>query len=106
MLVTGYAVFTRARGAWARALAFAVLSGALANPLIVHETREPLNDVMALVIDHSQSMDVGDRKAQADQAAAEIKAELKADKNLEVRETTVRTDNTGEDNGTESVRGA
>jgi Na+-translocating ferredoxin:NAD+ oxidoreductase RnfD subunit len=36
-----YALLMRARGAWARALAFAIVLLALANPLIVHETREP-----------------------------------------------------------------
>ena len=50
----------RARGAWARALAFAALIFVLANPLIVHETREPLADVVALVIDRSQSMGIGE----------------------------------------------
>ncbi|HET7333955.1 MAG TPA: hypothetical protein VFI93_02470, partial [Rhizomicrobium sp.] len=47
-----------ARGAWARALALIAVVLALANPLIVRETREPLSDVVALVIDHSQSMDI------------------------------------------------
>ena len=66
----------RARGAWARGLAFAVLIAALANPLIVHETREPLPDVVALIVDHSQSMDVPRPQDAADKAAAAIKAQL------------------------------
>ena len=101
VIVTGYAFVMRTRGAWARGLAFAVLLAALANPLIVHETREPLPDVVALILDHSQSMAVHGRKAQADQAAAAIKKALKAQPNLEIREATVTTRNTGEDNGTE-----
>ena len=39
VLVTLYALVRRARGAWARGLAFAVLILAIANPLIVHEKR-------------------------------------------------------------------
>lgn len=99
--VTAYAFAARARGAWARGLAFAAILAALANPLIVHETREPLADVVALMVDHSQSMDIDRRKAEADKAAAEIEKKLKEQKNLDVRVTEVRTHNTGDDNGTE-----
>ena len=92
----------RARGAWARGLAFAVLSAALANPLIVHETRAPLPDVMALVVDHSQSMDVGGRKAEADKAArGDQEARSRRSPISNCAKATVTTRNTGEDNGTE-----
>jgi hypothetical protein len=101
VLITAYAFFRRARGAWARGLAFAILLAALANPLIVHETRQPLSDVVALVVDHTQSMDVHDRRAQADKAAAAIKAQFRKLPGLDVRETTVETRNSGEDNGTQ-----
>ena len=101
VLITAYAFFRRARGAWARGLAFAILLAALANPLIVRETRQPLSDVVALVVDHTQSMDVRGRKAEADKAAAAIKAQLGKLPGLEVRQTTVETRNTGEDNGTQ-----
>ncbi|HUJ04403.1 MAG TPA: hypothetical protein VLW75_12245 [Rhizomicrobium sp.] len=90
----------RARGAWARGLAFAILLAALANPLIVHETREPLPDVAAIIVDHSQSMDVGRRRAEADAAFAKIKRELSAEKGLELREATVETG--AGDNGTQA----
>jgi len=101
-LLTGYALFMRARGAWARALALLVLILAIANPLAVRQSREPLSDVVALVLDHSQSMDVGTRRADADKAAAEIKKKLAGEKNLEVRFTTVTTNVSGEDNGTQA----
>lgn len=99
--MTAYAFAVRARGAWARGLAFAAILAALADPLIVHETREPLADVTALMIDRSQSMDIDRRKAEAGKAAAEIERTLKEQKNLEVRVTEVQTHNTGDDNGTE-----
>ncbi len=101
-LVTLYAFVQRARGAWARVLAFGVVLLALANPLIVHETREPLSDVMALVIDRSQSMDINTRRADADRAAAEIRKALKQEKNLDVREAEIVTRTTGDDSGTEA----
>jgi hypothetical protein len=96
-----YAFLRGARGAWARAIAFAVLILALANPLIVHETREPLPDVAAIIVDHTQSMAIRDRRAEADAVAAELKRELSADKSLEVREAFVDTRNASDDTGTE-----
>jgi hypothetical protein len=95
-----YSLVQRASGAWLRALAFAVAIFALANPLIVHETREPLPDVVALIVDHSPSMDIRGRRAEADKAAATIKAELTADKSLEIRSAEVTTP-AGEDTGTQ-----
>ena len=99
--LTLYAFVRRARGAWARALALAVAIFVLANPLIVHETREPLSDIAAIVIDRSQSMGIENRTADATRALAAIRKQLAADKSLEVRVATVTTQTTGEDNGTQ-----
>jgi hypothetical protein len=97
--LTVLSFFLRARGAWARGLAFAALIFVLANPLIVDETRSPLPDVAAVIVDKTQSMGVGDRKAQAEAALAAIRKQLGGD--LELRVATVTTQTTGEDNGTE-----
>ena len=95
----------RARGAWARGLVFAALIFVIANPLIVNETHAPLPDVAAIVIDRSQSMGVGDRRAQEEAALAAIRKQLAGDKSLEVRERVVTTTATGEDNGTQLFAG-
>ncbi len=95
----------RAHGAWARGLVFAALLFVIANPLIVNETRSPLPDVAAIVIDRSQSMGIEDRRAQEDAALAAIRKQLGAEKNLEVRESVVTTTTTGEDNGTQLFAG-
>ena len=95
----------RARGAWARALVFAALIFVIANPLIVNETRSPLPDVAAVVIDRSQSMGIENRRAQEEAALAAIRKQLAAEKNLEVRESVVTTTTTGEDNGTQLFAG-
>lgn len=100
-LLTAYAIFAGARGAWARALVFAATILALANPLIVHETREPLGDVAAIIVDRSQSMGIEKRGAEADAALAALKRRLAAEKNLELRIASVSTVTTGEDNGTQ-----
>ncbi len=101
ILLTAFALVRRARGAWARGLAFAATIFALANPLLVHEKREPLNDVAVIVTDRSQSMGIENRTADANGALAAIKKRLASEKDLEVRETTVTTQTTGEDNGTQ-----
>jgi hypothetical protein len=100
VVLTLVALFTRARGGWARGLALLVALVALANPLIVQETRQPLADVMALIVDHSQSMDIHGRRAQADAAAAQIKKSLAGDKSLEVRTVEVNSQ-IGTDTGTQ-----
>ncbi len=101
LAITVYAFVRGARGAWARALVLAAALLVIANPLIVHETREPLSDVVAVVLDRSQSMSVGTRAADAARALAQVKKQLGGQKDLELRETTVTTKTTGEDNGTE-----
>ena len=101
VLLAAYSLFRRAKGAWARALAFAALIVALANPLIVHERREPLQDVAVVVLDRSQSMGVDHRAADAERALAEIKKSLAGQKDLELRQTVVTTQTTGDDNGTQ-----
>jgi hypothetical protein len=96
-----YAFFTGARGAPMRLLAFAFLLLALANPLFVHETREPLPDIVAVIVDHSPSMDIRGRKVEADKAVAQLKATLQRDKSLEIREAVVLPPRAGEDTGTQ-----
>ena len=46
---------------------------ALANPLLVREVRQGLPDVVALVIDRSQSMRVGARAEQAEETLAKVR---------------------------------
>ena len=104
-VAVGYAFFVGATGAWARGLALAVLLLALANPLIVKETREGLSNIVALIIDRSQSMGIQNRGAQEDAALAAIRKQLARETNLEVRESVVTTTTTGEDNGTQLFAG-
>ncbi|MEY4965073.1 MAG: hypothetical protein RL274_656 [Pseudomonadota bacterium] len=100
--ITLYGIFVRARGAWARGLAFAVLLFALAGPLLVREQRASLPDVAVIVTDRSQSMALGKRSAQTEAARAQIKRLLAAQPDLVVRETSITTTATGENNGTQA----
>ncbi|HWF63394.1 MAG TPA: hypothetical protein VN685_02145 [Rhizomicrobium sp.] len=100
--ITLFSLWRRARGALMRGLAFAILLFALAGPILVKETRTPLPDVVAVVVDRSQSMGVGNRQAQADTALAKLRQELRKQPNLTLRETSVTTTTTGENNGTQA----
>ncbi|HEY1710415.1 MAG TPA: hypothetical protein VGG10_19245 [Rhizomicrobium sp.] len=100
LAIVAYGFITRARGTWARLLAFAAIGFVLANPLIVHETREPLPDVAALILDRSQSMDIEDRNSEAGKAFEVLKAKLAKQPHLELRTATVTTSTSGDDNGT------
>ena len=97
LLITLYGIFMRARG-----LAFAVLLFALAGPLLVREQRASLPDVAVIVTDRSQSMALGKRSAQAEAARTQIKRLLAAQPDLVVRETSITTTATGENNGTQA----
>jgi len=103
VLITLYGFFVRARGSWARGLAFAVLLFALAGPLLVKEKHAPLDDVAVIVTDRSQSMSLGKRAAQAEAARAQVKRLLAQQPGLIVRETSVTTTSTGENNGTQAM---
>ena len=74
------------RRAGLRLVAITVLTLALLNPSLVREEREPLPDVVALVIDDSASMQVGERPAAAEAAAQAIRDAAAADVSLELVE--------------------
>jgi len=102
LLITLYALFMGARGSLARGLAFAVLLFALSGPLLVHEKHAPLSDVAVIVTDRSQSMSVGKRAAEAERARQQINRLLATQPGLIVRETSVTTTASGENNGTQA----
>ncbi|HEY4276419.1 MAG TPA: hypothetical protein VGM68_13095 [Rhizomicrobium sp.] len=102
LAVTAFGIWRGARGGWARGLAFAILLFALAGPILVKETHAPLPDVVAVVLDRSQSMSVGDRTAQANAALTALRRQVAAQPNLTLREADVTTTATGENNGTEA----
>ncbi|MDI6027199.1 hypothetical protein QBK99_13460 [Corticibacterium sp. UT-5YL-CI-8] len=79
-------VWFRQRGAWFRLAALAALALALINPVLLDEQREPLKSVVALVVDRSQSQDIGDRTIQTDAAVQGIKERLQRFPQFDVRE--------------------
>lgn len=68
LLLVGWAIAKRMRGAALRALALSALVLALANPVANFEDREPVTSVVAIVVDRSPSQMSADRTARTDAA--------------------------------------
>ena len=73
------------RGALLRALAYAMLLLAIANPHMKQEDREPLNDVLAVVVDDTQSQTIAGRDPRTDAIRKDLEDRLKVFPNLDVR---------------------
>jgi len=78
-------LFFRQRGAWFRLVALVALAAALINPVLLDEEREPLKSVVALLVDRSQSQDIGDRQAETSAALAGLQQQLARFPQFEVR---------------------
>lgn len=87
LTVLAWIAYLALRGrAWlTRALGLLFLAATLLNPSIVHEEREPLPSVVAIILDRSESMQFGDRQSAADATYEALKARLAGDRTLEVR---------------------
>jgi hypothetical protein len=83
------ALWRRARGVWLRVACFAVVLLWLAGPRLVRETREALPDIAVMVVDKTASMEVGNRAALRDAAAAKLTAEAARLPELDLRTVTV-----------------
>ncbi|ACT58425.1 DUF7408 domain-containing protein [Hirschia baltica] len=80
-------VFLRGRAWLTRALGFAILTLALSNPLWVKEQREGQKDIVAVVLDKSESMNFGQRSQTAKAAFEKLKTDLESRPDIELRIT-------------------
>ena len=85
LLALVLAVWRRLPGWWLRGLAGLALLAAIANPSIQQEDREPLTDIVVMVVDESASQRIGDRPDQNAAAIANIEAEIARQPNTELR---------------------
>jgi hypothetical protein len=89
-------LFWRARrGAVLRLLAFTLLMLALANPHLKQEDREPLNDIVTVVVDDSQSQAIAGRSKRTEEVRKELEEQLKKVPDLDlrfIRSTSTSTD--------------
>jgi len=98
-------LWRRSSGILLRAVVFAVALATLSNPSLLQQDREYLDDVAVVVVDESRSMDFGDRRTAAAQAAEALQSELEELPGLQVR--TIRAGGergAGGDVGTELFR--
>ena len=73
------------RGAVLRFLSFALLMLAIANPQLKQEDREPLNNIVAVVVDESQSQSIAGRTKRTEELRKSVGERLAAIPDLEVR---------------------
>lgn len=97
-LVVGLGLWRRARGMLWRGAMLSLGLLALANPVVIREERQPLDDVVVLLADRSPSQQIGDRAEQVDQAVRELRGNLEGLDDLELVEATVGGEG---ENGTE-----
>jgi hypothetical protein len=89
LLALAPAAWRRARGVAWRAVTFALILLALANPRLVEESRETRPDIALLVVDRSDSARIGTRATQIEAARQEIEARAGRLPDLELRSVEV-----------------
>jgi len=97
LIIVVLTFFLRRRGAFLRLVGFALVLLALGDPSLVREERNPLKDVVAVVLDRSASQTIGQRKAQTDAARAEIEKAMEQLGSVELRFVDGGTTDTGQD---------
>ncbi len=85
LVVLALGAFKRARGTAWRAATIAVLWLALANPALVDEEREPISDLVTVVVDDSLSQRIDGRAARTEEALQQIIERLGKFGRLDVR---------------------
>ncbi len=81
----GLGFYARGRGSFLRALGLGLLLLAMTGPALVREERNPLKDVVAVVVDQSGSQTIAERPAQTEKASEKLEKSLDALGNVEVR---------------------
>ncbi|MBI1417625.1 MAG: hypothetical protein GC146_10425 [Limimaricola sp.] len=84
-----FAAWRRLPGWALRGLAALAVLAAAANPSLQTEQRDPLSDIVIAVVDQSASQKLSDRASQTDAALAQLKAEVAARPNTELKVVTV-----------------
>jgi len=84
-LVAGLLLLSRTRGSWWRIGAMTLALLALANPVFTQEDRDPLQSVVAVVLDRSASQSLADRARITEEAKAAIERSFARSPGFEVR---------------------
>ncbi|MCY6379524.1 hypothetical protein [Hoeflea prorocentri] len=87
-----FSAWQRVRGALFRVAALAALCLALLNPVVLQTEREPLDSVVAVVVDRSQSQASAERTAMTDAALEQLQTQLAGFTRMDVRVVEVGND--------------
>ncbi len=85
LAMVGVGLWSGRRSLWARAPFLLLLTTMLANPSLREEEREPIPDIVAVVLDESQSQSIGARQAQGEAALSALTERLEAAGDVEIR---------------------
>jgi len=99
-IIGGLGIFRRGRGAWLRLLFSITMLALLANPALVREQREALNDLVMVMVDRSPSQGIEARQQQADNALNELQQKLEMLPDTEVRVVETSGQDAGGEGGT------
>ncbi len=91
LAVLALAIRLGQKGAGFRAAGLALLLAAMLDPALLREQREPQKSVVAVVLDHSDSQNIGHRNEQAEEARRNLEEALKKFPDVETRFVTVGT---------------
>jgi len=84
--LTAASLLVRQRGMTWRGLTLGLLILTLANPSILEEERDPINDVVAILTDQSISQTIGNREAVTALGLEQLKSKLAAVESVDLRE--------------------
>jgi len=82
-------LFKAPRSIFFRILVTALLLAIISNPLIQSAEKIPLKDIAIILVDHSQSQELDERRAITNSATLNLRSKLESLENIEVRETIV-----------------
>lgn len=85
VLLIVFTGLTSQRGWVLRGCAFALVLLSLANPIWTDEEREPVKNIVSVLVDKSQSQLLQDRKSQTDSILSKLESQLAKFDNIEVR---------------------
>ncbi len=104
LAVLALGAFARARGVGWRALALAALWLALANPSLVDEEREPIPDLVTIVVDESESQRIDGRPDRSEKTLETLHNQLSKLDNIDIRTVRTGADKGGIAGGREGTR--
>lgn len=91
-IICAIAFLSKQRGVILRTAAFSLILLALANPIFTDEEREPVQNIVSVIVDKSQSQATENREEQTDQTLALLEEQLAKYKNIDVRVREVEHD--------------